>query len=169
MSLPENKPKDSANPPGHVRFTLEIGRPGGVVLWAVFIFLMGAIAGGSVLYLIRPPHHRDGMGKSALPRDFSQMMRRDLNLSDEQTAAIEQIVRKYEPRLEQNRREARDQMRADLAEMNDEILPLLSESQREAHRRVWQKVIDNRPPRGPGPPREHGPPRRPPRERGDVH
>jgi uncharacterized membrane protein len=148
---------------GHITVTLDVGRPMIVVLWALFVFLMGGVTGGSLFFLLRPPpphgpRHGDRMG-SGLPRNFARVMQRDHGLSDEQTAAIERIVQRYQPKFEKTSEDARAQLKADLEEMNEEILPLLTPDQREAHQELWRHMHDGRgPPPGPPP---HGPP--PPR------
>ena len=156
---PSPKPRE-----GHITVTLDVGRPLIVVMWAVFVFVMGGVTGASLSFLLRPPPPHgprpgDRMGGSGLPSNFAHIMQRDHGLSDEQTAAIERIVEKYQPRFEKTSDDARDQLRADLEEMNKEILPLLTPEQREAHQELWRHMHDRRgPPPGPPP---HGPP--PPR------
>jgi uncharacterized membrane protein len=144
---------------GHVTVTLDVGRPLIVVLWAFFVFLMGGVTGGSLTFLMRPPPHHGPPGErlsAGLPRDFAQVMQRDHGLTDEQTAAIEKIVARYQPLFEKTSIEARAQLRGDLEKMNDEILPLLTEEQRRSHQALWRNLLDQSE-RGGGPPR-HGPP-----------
>ena len=150
---------------GHITVTLDVGRPLIVVLWACFVFLMGGVTGGSLIFLLRPPPpHGPRPGdrmSSGLPRNFAHVMQRDHGLSDEQTVAIERIVQRYQPRFEKTSDDARAQLRSDLEEMNEEILPLLTPEQRKAHLELWRHVHDPPGPPHHGPP-HHGPP--PPRD-----
>ena len=151
--MPEQKPIDPPQSNGGIKLTLEVGQPWRVVSWALFIFIMGMIAGASALHLWRPKPPRDRV-ESPLPRDFSQRLQRDLDLSNEQAAEIETIVAKYEPLFRQTSDEARTKLREDLEKMNQEILPVLDDYQREIHRDQWRRMLK--------PPREHHRP--PPRK-----
>lgn len=140
---PNLKPLKS---PRHITVTLDMGRPLVIVLWAVFVFVAGVITGGSLLFLAGPPPHHFGppgeMPGAALPRNFAQRMQRDHGLTQEQTQAIEAIVEKYQPRFEETSQTARAQLRAELQQMNEEILPLLTAEQRRSHMERWQKMLD---------------------------
>ena len=155
--IPSPKPLRS---PRHITVTLDMGRPMVIVLWAVFVFVAGAITGASLFFLAGPPPHHgpppgEMLGGTGLPRNFAQRMQRDHGLTQEQTQAIEAIVEKYQPRFEETSQTARAKLRAELEQMNEEILPLLTPEQRRGHMERWQNVIDAPagPPRGPRPKR----------------
>lgn len=154
--LPSSKPP--LRSPRQITVTLDMGRPLVIILWALFVFVAGAITGASLLLLSGPPPHHgpppgEMLGGTGLPRNFAQRMQRDHGLTPEQTQAIEAIVEKYQPRLEETSRAARTKLRSELEQMNDEILPLLTPNQRRAHMERFQHVIDS--PDRPPPP--HGP------------
>ena len=145
--MSDPKSHSSTSKPEGVRLTLEVGRPWLVTGWALFIFVMGAIAGGAAYHLWRPKPPRDHVS-SPLPRDFARRMQHDLQLSDQQANKVEEIVTKYEPRFKQTSHEAREKLRDHLEEMNQEILPLLDGAQREMHEDEWQRILW-RPHKGP--------------------
>ena len=156
--LEEQKPSPGSNQ--SIRLTLEIGRPWLVTLWAVFIFVTGAIAGAALLHLWHPKPPRDDRQASPLPKDLAQRMQRDLALSDAQTLAVEEIVAEYEPLFRQTSEEAQEQLRSDLEAMHQEILPLLDERQQAIHQDEWRNML--RPPKHhKGPHRRDGPPHKP--------
>ena len=159
--MTDDKRHESERSPQSVRLTLEIGRPWLVTMWALFIFLTGAITGAAVMQLWRPHPPRGERQASPLPRDFARRLQRDLDLSTEQTQEVEEVVLKYEPLFRRTSEDAREQLRLDLEAMNQEILPLLNEEQRERHEEVWRRIL--RPPphrqRPRKPPRDEHPPR----------
>ena len=157
--MTESKQHDSHRSGQGVRLTLEIGRPWLVTLWAVFIFLTGAVTGAALLHLWHPRPPRHERQESPLPRDFARRMQRDLELSDEQARAVEEIVARYEPRFRQTSEQAREQLRADLEAMQQEILPILDERQRALHQDKWRHMLR--------PPKHHkGPPHFKPHKEG---
>lgn len=160
MASPEQDHSSAKPREDHITVTLDVGRPAIVVLWALFVFLMGGLTGGALAFLFRPPppphgpRHGDRMS-SGLPRDFARVMQRDHGLTNEQTAAIERIVERYQPRFETISDDARAQLKTDLEQMNEEILPLLTPEQRKAHMELWRHVHDPHGPPPPPPPRGH--------------
>lgn len=141
--------KDNENS-GGLKLTLEVGRPGLVILWAIFIFATGVITGGALLHIMRPRPPRHERMETPLPRDYSRRMQRDLQLSDEQAGAVEEIVARYEPLFQHTSEQAKEKLKEDLEMMNQELLPLLDDRQREIHMEEWRKML--RPPRERRPP-----------------
>ena len=148
--MTEGKQHDSVRSDQGLRLTLEIGRPWLVTSWAMFIFVAGTITGAGLSRLWHPGPPRGRPQESPLPRDFARRMQRDLALSDEQARAVEEIVARYEPLFRPTSEEAKAQLRADLEDMNQEILPILNEQQRARHQEVWRDLL-----RPPPPPRRN--------------
>ena len=122
--------------------TSSMGWPWGTVLWAMLLFTLGGIAGGSFHHLVQPNRLTGKRTISPVPH-FAQRLRRDLRLTEEQARSIESIVAKYEPRFRRVSQDARSELLSELQEMNAEIVPLLNEKQRARHEMHWNKMLDH--------------------------
>ena len=122
--------------------TSSMGRPWGTVLWAMLLFAMGVIAGGSYHRIVHPHRLPHSSTVSPVPH-FAQRLRKDLRLSEQQAQSIESIVVKYEPRFRRVSQDSRSELLSELQQMNAEIVPLLNEQQRAQHEIHWNKMLDH--------------------------
>ena len=108
------------------------------LLWLT-VFGSGFVAGtGLTLIGVRQGmldaiHHPETMPKKA-----AQRLRRPLQLSDEQTQRIEQIIRVRQQSLQQIRIRVQPEVDAELDAIDREITQVLNETQRVK----WQKLFD---------------------------
>lgn len=100
-------------------------------------------------------------GRHHSPEQQTLRMKEGLGLSDEQTAAVGEINKRYAERIDalkptpEEREQRRQQMQALMAERNEELKQVLDEQQYAKHlqhqQRMMQKFRDHRPPEGPAP------------------
>jgi Spy/CpxP family protein refolding chaperone len=110
-----------------------------MAFFGVVILLAGMVIGGASMVilvpqmLIKPPPGPEFESEMMLP-----LLRRDLDLTPEQTDKIKPIMDKYMGKLNQIRMNARTQVRETLKQMNKEIAVILTDEQKQ----VWQQGLD---------------------------
>ncbi len=110
-----------------------------MVFFGAVILLAGVVIGGSATMILLP--HRLLTAPPGPEFDSLRMMpslRRDLDLSPEQSARIAPILEKYMTKLAEIRTQARAEIAQTLQQMNEDISKVLTDRQE----RIWQQGLD---------------------------
>lgn len=159
------------------------------ILFSMLILISGIVIGAGLTLLITEIQNAQKKlppGPEYMSNRMVQRLIRELELSPEQQQQLKPIVSKHMRAIDEIRREARPRVSKEIKQMNDEILSLLNEPQKQLWLDRMQRMQDHfsrmRSRRGPGgernsgrrsrpdsiPDEQPGPPRlrdeRPPRE-----
>lgn len=111
-----------------------------VLLWLI-VFGSGFVAGtGMTLIgvrkgLLEAVHHPETM-----PKKVAQRLRRPLQLSDEQTRRVEEIIRDRQQSLQQIRIRVQPEVEAELDVIDREISQVLDDNQRAQWQKLFQQL-----------------------------
>jgi len=110
------------------------------VIFSLLTLLSGIVIGaGATLIIVGPPKEEE---VPLFPEEFSRRMAwgmtRELDLTEEQREAIQQVIQTHMTVVEQYRQDAREPIQQELDGMNDEMLALLDENQQ----RRWKEQIE---------------------------
>lgn len=107
--------------------------------FGLVILIAGIVIGGASMSIFTA--HR--LGKPARGREFNSLqvippLRRNLDLTKEQTEKIKPIIDEHMTKLYELRENARIEIENTLKQMNEDISKILTERQR----RIWQRELD---------------------------
>jgi hypothetical protein len=103
------------------------------------ILLVGMVIGGGVtLIAVRREVVRPPVGPEVTSEQMVRGMRRELRLSPEQMREIEPVLEEHLARMHEIRMAARPQIGEELRAMNEEIMSVLDEEQRQ----IWMRRLD---------------------------
>jgi len=112
------------------------------VIFSLLTLLSGIIIGAAgVLMIVRP------IEKPSLPEEFSRKMlanlTKELHLTPEQKKQISPIVEKHMAAMDEIRSEARPKIRQELEAMNDELMAVLDNTQKQIWKERIQRMQEN--------------------------
>lgn len=109
----------------------------------IVIFISGAIVGAAATVIYQPDHRWRGRGSMEDIRDrMTRRIASGLNLSQEQTEQVRQIVGEKLVRLRKIRREILPEMKEQAAALNGEVDAILTDEQRTRWEQRYAKLYD---------------------------
>lgn len=104
------------------------------ILFSVLTLISGVIIGVGLTLIVSG----DSNKPKSLPDGWMvERIARDLKLSPQQRGQLDPIVKKHKKAMDDIREEARPKIMAELEQMNDEIMAILDEEQKQ----IWQDKI----------------------------
>jgi uncharacterized membrane protein len=101
-----------------------------VYLLLIAVFLLGAVAGGAVVYAYVHRRHADAMHRRFSPEGRLSALSRELELSAEQQAKVKDILERHRG---EERKKVHDEIRAVLTPAQQERFDRLAEKRRYHH------------------------------------
>ena len=116
-------------------FRKNVAKP---VLFSILILVSGIFIGSGITLIIsKQIKPKNPPGPEYISKRFLDHMIRELQLSDQQQAQIKPIVQKHMKAMETIRNDARPKISDELQQMNEDILAVLGEPQKQ----LWQDRI----------------------------
>lgn len=138
------------------------------ILFSMLILISGIVIGSGLTLLIteiQDAQKKMPPGPEYISNRMIQRLIRELELSPEQQQQLKPIISKHMQAIDEIRKEARPKVSKEIKQMNDEILSLLDEPQKQLWQDRMQRMQDHfsrmRSRRGPGSERNNGRPPRP--------
>ena len=95
------------------------------------VFVSGGVVGGGVGMMVTQQQFSDCLRHpERMPERMMSMFRAELNLTDEQTKRVNDIVREHHEKIESIRAEVRPRFSAEFNAIHEEVSAVLTETQR---------------------------------------